>query len=148
MPTDWKLIRQLLSSTLDACEGLDKLQIKGEETGATTRVPSGQDVTVWEYLQSCWTYPENSTYALIRARHQLKENKPYTTEAARTLLNVARFCSELLDCKRLDEEVQGVNPHQDPSSKTTIRKMALELDRWYKEEAVRGITDALGKLRK
>lgn len=145
MGTDWKLIRELMNSAIDSCELIEKLDVSGSERSATNKVGE-QEVTVWEYLQSAWIYPENSSYMITRARHSLGENKPFTSELARTLQGTALFCSELIGATNLDTPVKDINPHS--TKEKSIRTLTLDLINWYKDDFVVGIRNAIDKLRK
>lgn len=138
MKSDWTLIRETMNAAIDACERIEALNLSENELAA-----SGVDqASVWEFLQSAWIYPENASYVVIRARHQLGEDKPFTPELARVLLGVARFCSELIGAEKLDATVSKTNPHAS-NSEESIRELAQQLQRWYKEYFVSGVTSAL-----
>ena len=145
MKTDWNLIRELMNAAIDSCEQVENLDVSVSERAAFN-VINNQRVTVWEYLQSAWIYPENSSYFITRARHVLGENKPFTPELARTLQGAALFCSELIGATKLDIPVRDVNPHS--SGEKSIRRLALDLVEWYKNDFVSGVQKAIEKLHK
>ena len=130
-----------MNAALDACERIDELGHLEDHRAATVAV-NGHLATVFDLMQSSFTYPENLRYSIIRARNQLKEDKPYTTEVARTLQNVALLCSELIGCSKTQQEVLGVNPH-DPNTAKSIEAMIQELTDWYQETLTQGVTKAV-----
>ncbi len=146
MTTDWKLIRDVMNSAIDACERLEATGVTELDRGKSTRV-GDVDVTIWEFFQSGWIMPENYSYMAVRARHDLKEDKPYTPELARVLQGTAKFCSELIGAQRLDDLADPVNPFE-PNKRRSIRELASHLVTWYKDEFVQGVMKALGTSRK
>lgn len=141
MTTDWKLIRNLMNSALDALEAADRHGPLENKRAATTDV-KGVPVNVFSFMQSAWTYPENLKYTLIRARHELQQNKPYTPEVARALFKVAEVCAELVGCSNTTAKVVGVDPH-DPKQAKSIEEMVLGLANWYREHFTPGLSDAV-----
>jgi hypothetical protein len=146
MATDWDLVRRVMNSAIDACERLEATGVTENDRAAATRV-GDIDVTVWEFLQSSWIMPENYSYMAVRARHDLKEDKPYTPELARVLQGTARFCSELIGAQRLSEPAESVNPFE-PGRKKSLRDLASDLETWYTKELVQGVSKALANSRK
>jgi hypothetical protein len=129
MSTDWKLVRELMNSAIDACEAVEKLDITSEERETPLE---GSQATVWDALQSSWIYPENVQYAVIGARHQGGNEKHYTPEAARALVNAAKVCAELI-------EADQTPPIQEP-----VQKLA----QWYTGYMVPQVTTAIESKRK
>ena len=146
MKTDWQLIRQLINTAIDACEQVEAAGYTESDREATVMV-GNVDVKVCEFLQSAWIMPENYTYMAIRARHELKENKPYTPEFARVLRAIAYFCSELIGTNKLDEQIGNINPHM-PGQFKSLRELAIDLESWYGKEFAQGITKALSNSNK
>ena len=146
MNTDWKLIRGVMNSVLDACEQLEATGATESDRGASTRIGDA-DVTVWEFLQSAWIMPENYSYMAVRLRHDLKEDKPFTPELARVLQRTAVFCSELIGAQRLDDQVGAINPYA-PTQSKSLRQLALELETWFASHFVQGVSKALANSRK
>jgi hypothetical protein len=124
MKTDWHLIRELMISVIDACEAIEELNLTESDRDALLE---SAPANVWDALQSAWTYPENVQYAVIRTRHQLGNNKSYTPEAARALVNAAKVCAELVAAGESE-------PIQDP-----VRK----LTQWYAAHLVPQVTKAI-----
>jgi hypothetical protein len=93
MKTDWQLIRELMNSVIDACEAIENLHLT--ESDRNTPLLTGP-ATVWDALQSSWTYPENVQYDVVRIRHELGNDKHYTPESARALINAAKVGAELI----------------------------------------------------
>ncbi|MEM9214171.1 MAG: hypothetical protein AAGD25_07455 [Cyanobacteria bacterium P01_F01_bin.150] len=141
MATDWNLIRTLINSAIDACELAENLGPLEPLRGATTRV-NGMAVTVYDFLQSAHVYPENLKYSVIRARHLNSEDKPYTPELARILLNIGALCAELVDCNQLTNSVTGVNPHN-PDTPESVESMIKGLATWYADHFSEGIAAAI-----
>lgn len=141
MTTDWGLIRRVMNSALDACERLDRIGITEDDRSASTRVGE-VDIRVWDFLQSAWVMPENFAYMVVRLRHDLNDDTPYTTEQARILKGVADFCSELIGARQLDVRVNSVDPHALDRAKS-LRELAEALERWYTKEFVDGVSAAL-----
>src|SRR5262245_43637895 len=110
MASDWNLIRKVMAAAIDACEAVERLNVTEADRGRHTDV-GGTGVSVYDCLQSAWTAPENLQGAIVRARHQFRQDKPYTNELARTLVNSARVCAELVGTVDLRAPVTGVNPH-------------------------------------
>lgn len=136
MATDWALIRELMNAAIDACEAAEGLQLREQDRG----LPTGSDgVVVWEVLTSAWTYPENTRYAVIRARHRLRDDAPYRPEFARVLQEVAGVCTELVGASRLD----APGPDAEGAVATpSIRALVQQLARWYPEHMVRQLQHA------
>lgn len=128
MKTDWKQIRELLNTAVDACETIEELGITESDRSRTIEIPGAGEVTVFDFLQSAWTYPENQTYAVVRERHDHGMDKPYTPESARILVNVARLCAELVD---------GGN-------KGSLEKITGDLNSWYQKHMIPGLRKAFG----
>ncbi len=124
MKTDWQLIRDLMNSVIDSCEAIENLELTDEDKNALLQ---SAPASVWDALQSTWTYPENVQYEVIRARHDLHIDKHYTPEAARALVNAAKVCAELI-------EAGDAESVADP-----VRK----LTQWYSDHLVPQVTQAV-----
>ena len=129
MSTDWNLVRELMNSVIDACEAVENLDITENERDTSL---AGTPGNVWDALQSSWTYPENIQYAVILARHQLGNDKSYTPEAARALINGARVCAELV----------GAGEAQ------PIQAPVKQLAQWYSTHMIPQVTNAIETKRK
>lgn len=124
MKTDWNLIRELMTSVIDACEAVENLDLAPEDRDAP--LPNAP-ATIWDALQSSWTYPENVQYQIIRARHEADNDKPYTPESARALVNVAKLCAELIEAG------------DTPSTQAPVKTLA----HWYTTHMVPQVTEAI-----
>jgi hypothetical protein len=124
MNTDWELVRELMNSVIDACEAVENLNLTENERDTPLATAPAN---VWDVLQSSWTYPENVQYAVILARHQLGNDKSYTPEAARALVNAARVCAELV----------GAGEAQ------PIQAPVKQLAQWYSTHMVPQVTNAV-----
>jgi hypothetical protein len=87
---------------------------------------------VWDAIQSSWIYPENVHDEVIRIRHELGNDKHYTQESARALVNAAKVCAELIGAGE-------AQPIQD-----SVRKLA----QWYPSHMAPQITNAIETKRK
>lgn len=141
MSTDWELIRNLMNAALDACQTVDRLNIDLNDHAKTTEV-NGQNVSVSDFLQSAHTYPEALRYSIIRSRHDLGDDTPYTPETARILVNVAKACAELIDARELNIATTGVHP-QLTAKTQSIRQEVDGLARWYGEHFSPRLTEIL-----
>lgn len=139
MKTNWNLIRKLTNSAIDACEAVDRLGVAEENRGHTFQDGGKVSATMSDYLQSAWTYPENLSYSIVRANHKLGKDKPYTSELARTLMNIGRLCGELVDAQDTGKKVTGVNPHK-PDASESIEDMVNNLSSWYEDYMISGVT--------
>ncbi|CAN2533450.1 hypothetical+protein [Methylocapsa aurea] len=126
MNTDWNLIRKMLDAAVDACEQIEAAGYCEADRGATTNV-RGQDVSVWEFLISAWTLPENVRYRIIRERHERDADLPYVPESARIIMSMAQACAELIgaaEARPAEAEIQ-------------------QMIHWYEAHAVPGIKRAI-----
>lgn len=134
--TDWHLVRELVTSAIDACEQVEKLRLSEVDRMLPTGIG---DVSVWDVLQSAWIYPENSRSVIARARDRLGEAPAYRLELARVLEQVGSVAAELVGAERLDEPVPGWE------SQTTIREQVERLDQWYSEAMVPQLSSAAAR---
>jgi hypothetical protein len=95
METDWKLLREVLNTAIDSCEALDEFGYEENHRTRTVDV-DGQQVSVYEFLVSAWTLPENVRYQVIRQRHVDGQDLRYVPETARIITAVASACAELI----------------------------------------------------
>jgi hypothetical protein len=129
MKTDWNLIRELMNSVIDACEAVENLGPTDDEVNLPLAV---SPANVRDAIQSSWIYPENVQYDVIRIRHELGNDKHFTPESARALVNAANVCAELIGAGE-------AQPIQD-----SVRKLA----QWYPTHMVPQITSAIETNRK
>lgn len=130
MPTDWKLIRELMASVIDSCEQIEAAGYTEQDRHLTVDV-SGQKVTVQDIMTSAWTLPENLRYQIIRERRNMGADLPYTPEVARVLVKMAEACSELVGAGE-------VKP-----AETEVRS-AIQ---WYRTHAIPQIQRAIANAR-
>jgi hypothetical protein len=95
MPTDWNLIRDMMSAVIDSCEKIEAAGYTEKDRDLTVDV-SGKTVSIQEFMTSAWTLPENLRYQIIRERHEKDLDLPYVPEAARIIVRMAEACSELI----------------------------------------------------
>ena len=126
MKTDWSLIRKMINTAVDAYEQIEAIGYSEGDREATTNV-RGHDVSVFEFLISAWTLPENIRYQIIRERHAKGADLPYVPEAARIITVMAQACAELIGAA-------DASP-----ARTDIEKMI----RWYDAHAIPGIKRAI-----
>ena len=124
MKTDYQLIRELMNSVIDACEAIEGLGLTEDDRDAPLQ---SAPVNVWDALQSCWTYPENVQLEVILARHHSGNERHFTPEAARALVNAAAVCAEL------------VGAGEDAAVAEPVRKLA----QWYPAHLVPQVTKAI-----
>ena len=139
--TDWKLIKNLVNATIDACEAAENLGIQGEDKSREIEV-NGQQVTIWDFLQSYWTYPENLKDSIAIARHKIGEDRKFTSEIPRSLQKVGMLISELHGIEDLDTKVSGVDPFQ-PEKEISIRELVENLEDFYKNHCIPNLKKAM-----
>lgn len=129
MTTDWQLIRALMNSVIDACEAVENLNVTDEER---TLPLATNPANVSDAIQSSWIYPENVQYEIIRIRHELGNDKHFTPESARALVNAAKVCAEMI----------GAGDAQ------PIQQPVKNLSQWYVAHMVPQVTNAIETKRK
>lgn len=147
MATDWKLVRRLVNSALDACEALDQLEIMDEERSATIRTVGGQEAgTVWDALQSAHTAPENVRYMVIRGRGQLGDSVPFVQPVSRVLQQVGSLAAELVGAQQLRVPIEGLDPYA-PGKEQSLESAIENLSAWYESHLVSNVEDAVASVR-
>lgn len=147
MATDWTLIRRLVNSALDACEAIDRLEIKDEERCAPLRTVDGQEAgSVWDLLQSAYIAPENARYTIIRGRGQLGCAAPFVQPVSRVLQQVGSLAGELVGAQQLQTPVAGLEPYA-PENEQSMEAVIESLARWYENHLVTTIEDAVSRSR-
>jgi hypothetical protein len=131
MKTDWNLIRTMMGTAIEICERIEAVGYSENDRGATVNV-GGQQVSVYEFLVSAWTLPENIRYQIIRDRHDKAADLPYVPEAARILIAMAQASSELIGAGPADPAGDG------------IKKMI----QWFNNHAGPGIERAIADHRR
>jgi hypothetical protein len=131
--TNWDLIRTLSSAAIDACEAVERTASDELQRDNVVDV-AGQPVSVHDILHSAWTYPESLRRVVIRARHQLGDDLPYTPDLSRILVKVAEVCAELVGVADTARTVEDADP-QRPGSET-IEGIVSHLADWYIDHMV------------
>lgn len=129
MKTDWQAVRKLMNSVIDSCEAIENLELTENDRDVPLQ---SAPASVWDALQSSWIYPENVQYSIIRARHELNNDKNYTPESARALVNAAKVCAELIEAGQAEP----------------IRDSVTKLTQWYSAHFVPQVTQAIETKRK
>ena len=116
MKTDWELVREVLNATIDACEALEALDVKPSEKGdpAIRWGDFDTGVSVGDFFQRFWRYPEGAQRDIVRLRAHLDvEDQKYLSELGRALINTAAACAEIIGVPPddLDRPVDGFVPH-------------------------------------
>ena len=147
MATDWKLVRRLVNSALDACEALDQLEITDDERSALIRTRDGQMAgSVWDALQSAHIFPENVRYMVIRGRGQLGDSAPFVQPVSRVLQQVGSLAAELVGSQLLQVPVKGIDPYS-PERDQSLESAIENLAAWYESHLVPNVENALAHAR-
>jgi hypothetical protein len=140
--TNWRLIRKLMNSALDACEALDALDIGEVEHDALLTKGDQPLCSVSDALHSTHAYPEALRYAIIRARGQLADAEPFVPPLARVLQQAGLACAELVGAQQLHAPVRGADPRK-PDEDSTIAGMTVALANWYADHLTPLMTEAI-----
>lgn len=147
MATDWKLVRRLLNSALDACEALDQLKITDAERGASIRTADGEVAgSISDVLESAHIFPENVRYMVIRGRGQLGDSAPFVQPVSRVLQQVGALAAELVGSQKLQVPIKGIDlysPGREQSLESTIENLAS----WYESHLVPTVESAVAHAR-
>jgi hypothetical protein len=148
MATDWKLVRRLVNSAIDACEALDQLDVKCEERGIKTRTAEGVETQpiVWDWLQSAHVYPENVRYQVIRGRGELNDAAPYVEPISRIIQQVGELASELVGAQELHTPLKQ-SDHNELDSPQTLADAVEGIIIWYEKLMIPNLRDALTEAR-
>jgi len=130
--TDWTLIRKLMNTAIDTCEGIEKLGV--DELHRSVVV--SDSVTLHEFLISAWIGPENLARKVICKSHEQGDAKPYTDDLARTMLSLGSLCSELVKLENIDHKNTD---EQAPSIKNEVEALC----RWYEDFCLPSIQKAM-----
>lgn len=147
MATDWKLVRRLVNSALDACEALDHLEITDDERSTAVRAANGQTAgTVWDALQSAHIFPENVRYMVIRGRGQLGDSAPFVQPVSRVLQQTGLLAAELVGSQQLQVPIKGIDPYS-PEREQSLESVIENLATWYESHLVPNVEIALANAR-
>jgi|SRR5580698_4535158 hypothetical protein len=126
MKTDWKLIRETMNAAIDSCERLEQNGYAERHRDLTVDVRE-RPVSIYEFMVSAWTMPENARYEIVRQRHEKGIDLPYVPESARILTAVAEACAELVgagETPSVGDPVRGMirwyRNHFDPNVERAI----------------------------
>ena len=75
MATDWKVIRELMSSVIDFAEGIEAAGYTEADRALAVQI-NGQSVSLFDFMVSAHTLPENLRYCIIRERHDNNADAP------------------------------------------------------------------------
>lgn len=146
METNWQLIRRVLNTAVDACEAVEKTGVTEANRGDSFEVNGVTSGTMWDYLQSGWVAPENLRYAIIRARHELGEDKPYTNELSRIMEEVGYLSAEMVGARDTQTRVRNVgSPFKEEAS---IEEMVEELCNWYEQALIPAVAEIMAQSEK
>ena len=120
--TDWELIRKLVNSAIDTCEGIEKTGVNETHRSVIVNGP----VSINDFLISSWVAPENLTRKVICKSAALGQPKPYTDELARTMLSIGALCSELVKQTNVDHK-----PLTSELGNKSIKEDVEDLCDWY-----------------
>ncbi len=107
MKTDWNLIRTMMGAAIDTCERIEAAGYTENDREVTIDVRS-QQISIYEFLVSAWTLPENIRYQIIRERHDKGIDLPYVPEAARILVAMALAGAELIGAGDANPAEDGI----------------------------------------
>lgn len=108
MPTDWKMIRDLMSSVIDFGEAVEAAGWREDDRERTVQI-NGRQMSLYEFMVSAHTLPENLRYQIIRDRHDSNADAPYISETARAIKAMGEACAELVgaaNARPTDEQVR------------------------------------------
>jgi len=116
MSTNWKLIREVMNETINACEAMDVLEItKAEKDNPEIRWGDFETgVAVGDFLNRFQAYPEGSQRNITHICSKLNiEKQKYNEELAKALLNTAKACVEIIGIPKedLEKEAADLDPH-------------------------------------
>lgn len=130
--TNWDLIRDLMNTAIDTCEAIEQLQISEQDRSKGFEKEEIESAKLWDFLQSSWIAPENLSYSVIRARHQLGQDAPYINELSRILIQVGRLSSELVGVEDSQKPVEMSTPFRQ-TNEQSIETMVQDLCSWYRD---------------
>jgi hypothetical protein len=106
MATDWKSIRELMSAVIDFAEAIEAAGYSEGDRALTVQV-NGQTISLYDFMVSAHTLPENLRYEIIRDRHDKGADTPYVSETARAIKAMGEACAELAGAAAAEEKVQA-----------------------------------------
>lgn len=128
MKTDWKLIRLMMDTAIDTCEQLEALGYNETHRDLVLDSVHGK-ATVFDFMVSAVTYPENLRYQIIRERHVAGADLPYVHEFSRILVAMAHASAELVGGK------------DSAPAESSLQHMVS----WYRDHAMPNLARALAQ---
>ena len=133
--TDWELIRKLVNSAIDTCEGIEKTGVNETHRSVIVNGP----VSINDFLISSWVAPENLCRKVVCKSHELGVAKPYTDELARTISSIGNLCSELVKLEKIEQKLDNVSGQQEESIKEEVEALC----KWYENYCSPSIATAM-----
>jgi hypothetical protein len=148
MATDWQLIRDVLNGVINACEAIDRQRPDLESQEYEARSAYQADVSVGDFLNRLWRYPEGAARDIIRIRSRLGADQKYPQEVARALVNAAVACAETIGLGdgMVDRELPDFQPHCGSGGRS-IRSILTGIPKIQNGWMLTGITRALAEHR-
>jgi hypothetical protein len=148
MPTDWQLIRDVLNRVIDACEAIDRQRPDLQSEEYEARSDYQPDVSVGDFMNRLWRYPEGASRDIIRIRSRLGADQKHLPEVARALVNSAVACAETIGLEdgMLDRELADFQPHCGSGGRS-IRSLLAGIPKIQNTWMLTGITRALAQHR-
>lgn len=152
MSTDWNLIREAMNATIDACEKLEKLEVKDSEAG-DHRARWGDyenGVAVGDFFNRFWNYPEDASRDIIALKTKLNiEDRNLRPEIPRALIGAARACAEIIGVspEDLDKTAEDFKAHCGTAG-NSIKGQIDGIGSIYQKWMIPEITRAINEYRK
>ena len=149
MPTNWKLIREVMNNTIDACEAVEKLNPDLFAGEYQARSDYQEDVCVGDFLNRFWQYPEGAALDIVRVRSHLGADQKHPPQTARALVNAAVACAEAigLSDEALSQELPDFDAHCG-SGGHSVQSLLTGIPQIQNGWMLTGITKALDEFRK
>ena len=151
MPTNWKLIREIMNETISACEAMDALEITEKEKD-NPEIRWGDfdsGVAVGDFLNRFQAYPAGAQGDIVCLRSELEiEGTTVCPELGKALIHTAAACAEavgVLDVD-LEKEAPDFNSHCGSAGKS-IRSQLEGIPKIQKNWMVHEVTNAITKHR-
>ena len=149
MSTNWKLIREVMNGTIDACEAVEKLNPDLFAGEYEARSDFQDDVCVGDFLNRFWQYPEGAARDIVRVRSHVGADQKHPPEIARALVNAAIACAEAIGLSEetLSTEKSDLDAHCG-SGGHSVESLLSEIPKIQNGWMLTGITKALEDHRK
>lgn len=130
MKTNWTQIREVIAIIIDFCEMIE-LQYGVENFRAKKfKHKDNSIITGYEILQAAISYSDSLSATIIRARHELKDSKRYSSELEKILVNTVSMLNELLLISDTNTKAKGINPYNTESAKR-IDELIQDFKSWF-----------------